>query len=63
VPQRLEAPVSEKVDVDMAHPSKQWEESAPRVVVGVYDDFPHPVPAGILAASHDVSHGSVWGRI
>jgi hypothetical protein len=63
VPQRLEALVSAKVDVDMAHPSKQWEESASRVVVGVYDEFPHPVPAGILAASRDVSHDSVWGRM
>lgn len=63
MPQRLETLVSEKVDVDMAHPLKQWEESASRVVVDVYDDFPHRVPAGILAASHDVSHDSVWGRM
>lgn len=63
MPQKLEALVSEKVDVGMAHPWKQWEESASRVVVGVYDEFPHPVPAGILAASHGVSHDSVWGRM
>lgn len=54
--------MSEKADVDMTRPLKQWRVSVSQVGVDVCD-FPHSMADGIPAASHDMFHGSFGGRM